>query len=81
MALSRDKKNQVVSELSDLFGTSKMTVVAKYRGLTVKAMQNLRNSASENETKIKVVKNRLVTQALKGSDALKDTDTLSLIHI
>ena len=78
MALSRDKKNLIVAELSALFGTSKMTVVAKYRGLTVKAMQSLRGSASENDTKIKVVKNRLVQQALKNSDALKDTDISAL---
>lgn len=78
MALSREKKNQVVAELSALFGGSKMTVVARYRGLTVKAMQNLRNSANENETKIKVVKNRLVRQALSSSEALKDTDTSAL---
>lgn len=78
MALSREKKNQVVEELSNLFGNSKMTVVAKYRGLTVKAMQNLRSNANENETKIKVVKNRLVKQALSSSDALKDTDTSAL---
>lgn len=78
MALSKDKKHQVVGELTDLFGTSKMTVVAKYRGLTVKAMQELRGNAENNDTKIKVVKNRLVKQALKNSDALKDTDTDAL---
>ena len=78
MALKRDKKTEIISELSTLFGTSKMTVVAKYRGLTVKAMQQLRKDAKENDTKVKVVKNRLVRQALANHDSLKDVDTSQL---
>ena len=40
-----------------------MTVVAKYKGTTVKAMQSLRRQARDNGTKVKVVKNRLIVQA------------------
>lgn len=78
MALSKEKKVEQIAELADLFGSSKMTVVAQYRGLTVKAMQELRRNARDNGTKIKVVKNRLVRQAMKGNDAFKDTDTSEL---
>jgi large subunit ribosomal protein L10 len=78
MALTKDKKNELVSEVSELLGSSKMTVVAKYEGTTVKALQQLRRDARENGTKVKVVKNRLVIKALQNSDTHKDVDTSSL---
>ena len=78
MALTKNEKQDVIKEVSDLLTSSKMTVVAKYEGTTVKALQQLRRDARENGTKVKVVKNRLVIQALKGSDTLKDTDTSAL---
>jgi large subunit ribosomal protein L10 len=78
MALTKDKKNEVVSEVKDLLNTSKMTVVAKYQGTTVKALQQLRRDARTNGTQVKVVKNRLVMQALKATDTLKDVDTVAL---
>jgi large subunit ribosomal protein L10 len=71
MALTKDKKNQVVSDIAELLKSSKMTVVAKYEGTTVKALQTLRREAKQNGTTVKVVKNRLVIQALKSSDALR----------
>lgn len=78
MALSKPKKDEVVSEVADLLKTSKMTVVAKYQGTTVKALQTLRRQSRDNGTKIKVVKNRLVIKAVQATDALKDTDTSAL---
>lgn len=78
MALTKLKKNEVVSEVSELLKSSKMTVVAKYQGTTVKALQELRRQSRDNGTKVKVVKNRLVIQALKGTPALKDVDTSTL---
>lgn len=78
MALTKQEKNEVVAEVSDLLKTSKMTVVAKYQGTTVKALQGLRRSARDNGTKVKVVKNRLVIQAIKTTDTFKDIDTSSL---
>lgn len=78
MALTKDKKNEVVSEVADLLKTSKMTVVAKYQGTTVKAIQDLRRQARDNGTKVKVVKNRLVIKALQQTDTLKAVDTSAL---
>lgn len=78
MALTKDKKNEVVAEVSELLKSSKMTVVAKYQGTTVKALQQLRRDSRDNGTRVKVVKNRLVVQALKSVDALKDVETSSL---
>ena len=78
MALTKQEKNDVIAEVSDLLSSSKMTVVAKYQGTTVKAMQALRRQAKDNGTKVKVVKNRLVIQAVKATDNLKDADVSSL---
>jgi len=78
MALTKTQKNDVVAELSDLLSSSKMTVVAKYQGTTVKALQTLRREAKENGTQVKVVKNRLVIKALAANDTLKAADTSEL---
>jgi len=74
MALSKDQKDQVVSDVAELLTSSKMTVVAAYRGTTVKAIQQLRREAHENGTQVRVVKNRLVIKALQQNDNLKDVD-------
>ncbi len=78
MALTKDKKQEIVKELADLLASSKMTVVAKYEGTTVKAMQELRSNAEENGTSIKVVKNRLVRKAFEATDSHKESDTADL---
>ncbi len=78
MALSKDQKDQVVSDVTDLLKDSKMTVVAAYQGTTVKAIQQLRRQARDNGTQVRVVKNRLVIKALQQNDNLKDADTSAL---
>lgn len=78
MALNKDKKNEVVAEVAQLLSDSKMTVVAKYQGTTVKAIQELRRHARDSGTKVKVVKNRLVIKAITQTEGLKDVDTSAL---
>ncbi len=78
MALTKDKKQVVVTEVVDALTKSKMTVVAKYQGTTVKAIQQLRRDARENGTSLRVVKNRLVVKALQNVDTLKGVDTGAL---
>lgn len=78
MALSKTQKDDVVAEVADLLKTSKMTVVAKYQGTTVKALQGLRRDAKANGTKVKVIKNRLVIKALQANATLKGADTSAL---
>ena len=78
MALTKDKKHEVVSEVAELLSASKMTVVAKYQGTDVKALQTLRREARSNGTKVKVIKNRLVIQALRSTSTLKEVDTSAL---
>ena len=74
MALTKSEKDDVVAEVAELLSTSKMTVVAKFQGTTVKALQSLRKDAKATGTRVKVVKNRLVIKALQQNDALKSVD-------
>jgi large subunit ribosomal protein L10 len=78
MALSKDKKADVVSEVTELLKDSKITVVAKYPGTSVKSMQELRRTSRDNGTKVMVVKNRLFKKAVEGDDRFKDTDLSAL---
>ena len=78
MAISKDKKQTLVADLTELLSSSKMTVFAKYQGLTVAELQDLRKTARENGVKIKVVKNRLVKVAMGEIAVYKDTDTTDL---
>ena len=78
MAISKDKNNTLVADLTELLSNSKMVVYAKYQGLTVAELQELRKLAREAGVKIKVVKNRLVKVAMQEIAAYKDTDTTGL---
>jgi len=78
MALTKQHKQDIVSEVAELLSASKMTVVVKYQGTTVKALQTLRREARTNGTKVKIIKNRLVIQALKATDSLKNADSKPL---
>lgn len=78
MAITRDKKNTLVAEMSDVLQDAKMTVFAQYQGLSVADVQELRAAAREASVTIKVIKNRLVRVALASNDVYKDTDTSAL---
>ncbi len=78
MALTKDKKQQVVDEVNQLLASSKLTVAARYDGTGVKELQQLRREARDSGTVVKVVKNRLVKKAVETSDSLKDADTSAL---
>lgn len=78
MAITRDKKNALVAEVTELLSSSKMTVFAQYQGIGVADLQELRRAAREAGVTIKVVKNRLVRVALASIDTYKDVDTSSL---
>lgn len=78
MAISKQKKNELVADLTELLENAKTTVYAKYQGLTVAELQELRKAAREAGVKIKVVKNRLVRVAMGQIAVYKDTDTTGL---
>jgi len=78
MAISRDKKNTLVADFTELLTASKSTVFAKYDGISVADIQVLRAQAREAGVTIKVVKNRLVRVALGDVAIYKDADTSAL---
>ena len=78
MAISKDKKNTLVADLTELLSGAKTTVYAKYQGLTVAELQELRKAAREAGVKIKVVKIRVVRVAMGQIAVYKDTDTTGL---
>jgi len=74
MAISRDKKTELVAELKQSFTDAKMTVFAAYDGVNVKDLQVLRRAASAEGVKISVAKNRLVRVALGEVEAYKESN-------
>lgn len=79
MAISRDKKNQMVAEATALLESAKTTVFAHYQGLSVSDIQELRKNARESGVTIKVAKNRLMRVALESIETYKDTDKSTLV--
>jgi len=67
--LDRKRKEQVVSELKEVFETSGVIVAAKYSGITVAEMSDLRNRMREQNASVRVAKNRLARIAIEGSPA------------
>ena len=76
--MTRNKKTEVVAKLESEFKAAEAIVVCDYRGLSVKKLEVLRNSAKEQNVKVQVIKNTLANIALKNSDKvgmeLKDTN-------
>ena len=79
MAISKAKKDTLVADLTALLSEAKLTAYARYQGLTVADLQELRKAAREAGVKIKVVKNRLVRVAMNEIGVYKDTDTTGLV--
>lgn len=78
MAISRDKKNELVADMGQLLASTKATAFAAYQGLSVADIQVLRANARENGVVIRVIKNRLVRVALSDNPTYKDIDASSL---
>ena len=78
MAITRDKKQALVSQMSEALDSAKLTVYAQYQGLSVADLQELRAMAREAGVTISVIKNRLVRVAMSESKVYKDTDTSDL---
>ena len=66
--VDRAAKKEAVTQLSEVFKTSNVVVVAHYAGLTVGQMQNLRKQARQAGVSVQVAKNRLAKIALEGTD-------------
>ena len=65
--MDRARKEQVVSGLKDVFEHSGIIVAAKYAGITVAEMSELRNKMRESSANVRVAKNRLARIAIEKS--------------
>ena len=65
--MDRARKEEVVSELKNVFNHSGIIVAAKYSGITVAEMSDLRNKMRENNANVRVAKNRLARIAIEKS--------------
>lgn len=65
MAISREKKTQMVADYVESLSRSEAAIMADYRGLTVANMTQLRQNLREVEGAFRVVKNSLFERALE----------------
>jgi large subunit ribosomal protein L10 len=63
MAISKQKKEEVLAELVEKFKTAKSVVFAEYRGLTVKQVGEVRKQLREQGVEYKVAKKTLLSLA------------------
>jgi len=67
MAVTKQKKEEVIAELVDLFKNSKSVVFSDYQGISVKDVQDLRRKLRENDSQFKVAKKTLIKLAAKDA--------------
>lgn len=65
MLLTKERKNEVLSELKDLFETSSAAVASDYSGLKANEITQLRKAMADKGIKLLVTKNSLVKKALE----------------
>lgn len=66
MAISREKKEQLVEELKAAVGDTEVIILTDFRGLSVPDQQALRNQLRDTGADYRVVKNTLTKIALEG---------------
>jgi large subunit ribosomal protein L10 len=74
--LDRLRKEQVVVELKNIFESSGIIVAAKYSGITVAEMSDLRARMREHSASVRVAKNKLARIAIEGSPPVGMKDML-----
>lgn len=66
MAISREKKEELVKEYVERLNESEAIIITDYRGLTVTQLQSLRAEIRKAEGSYAVVKNTLLQRALEA---------------
>jgi large subunit ribosomal protein L10 len=74
--LDRLRKEQVVVELKNIFESSGIIVAAKYSGITVAEMSDLRARMRDQSASVRVAKNKLARIAIEGSPPVGMKDLL-----
>jgi large subunit ribosomal protein L10 len=67
LALSKQKKNEVIDQYKDWLKNSQAVILVEYTGATMKDMENIRAKIRESGGEFHVVKNTLATLALEAS--------------
>ncbi|MEA1970795.1 MAG: 50S ribosomal protein L10 [Thermodesulfobacteriota bacterium] len=66
--MNRSAKEQVVTELHEKLKNVKLAILADYSGITVKDITDLRNELRKADSEFKVVKNNLLSIALRDTE-------------
>ena len=77
MTLNLEQKKEVVAELAEVASSAMSLVAAKYDGLTVAHLTDLRVKARKNGVYLRVVKNTLARRAVKGTEFECVSDALT----
>lgn len=74
MAISKEKKREIVDQYSDWLDKSKAFVIAEYLGMTVQNMDELRSRVREAGGEFHVVKNTLIKRVLETGGLAYEED-------
>jgi len=66
--LTKNKKIEIVNQLTDGFKASEALVICDFKGLNTKTIEELRNAARVVDVNVQVAKNTLATIAMKNAD-------------
>jgi len=67
LALSKQKKNEVVEQYKDWLNKSQSVILVEYTGATMKDMENIRAQVRESDGEFHVVKNTLMKLAFEAN--------------
>lgn len=77
MAITKERKDELVSEYTELVQKSDAIFITQYAGLTVKDMENLRTKLLEAKGQLNVTKNTLLRIALENNDRVVPEELLA----
>ena len=75
--MTRARKEELVAEMTAEFKDAGAIIVCDYKGMTVEKLEVVRNLAKDEDTKVKVINNKLARIALKnaGCEDIEFTET------
>jgi large subunit ribosomal protein L10 len=75
--MTRTRKKELVAQMTAEFQSAGAIIVCDYKGMTVAKLETIRNLAKAEESKVKVINNKLARIALKnaGCEDIDFTET------
>lgn len=74
--MKREEKQQLISDLKDVFNKAALVVVSLNKGITMAETTELRNNVRQDGASYRVTKNRLTKLALAGTPCESITDLM-----